>query len=220
MTIADIVAERGITEILHFTTNRGLVGSLATHAVLSRRALPKEAFLEHVLHPNAHQRPENSALFDKSADWLDYINLSITAINRRFFVVSERWHQDTSVWWGILSFDPVILSHPGVVFATTNNGYNQCVRVAGINGLKGLFAARIARKPDWTVNRTGMRADNLTTCEQAEVLYPTRVPMEFLRKIYVRTGDDRDRVRGFVREFGYDEVDVTLDPEKFLGSPN
>lgn len=219
MTLQEQVEARGITEVLHFTTNRGLVGSLAAFAVLSRRALPSEAYLEHVLHPNARYRPEEAAFFDKSEDWLDYINLSISEINRRFFSVSEGWHQDRAVWWVIMSFDPVLLTHEGVYFATTNNGYPYCERTPGLVGFEKLFSSPIRRKPGWTVGR-GNRPPNLPTCEQAEVLYPNRVSTDYLRRIYVRTDDERDIVRGFVREFGHGAIDVEVNPQKFAGNPN
>jgi hypothetical protein len=219
MNIEEAIRQRGITEVLHFTTNRGLVGSLAKSALLSRRALPSDDYLEHVLHPNAHQRPEESAMFDKREDWLDFVNLSVSEINRRFFNVSERWHQDASVWWVILSFDAAIMTHRGVYFATTNNGYTLCNRAAGIEGFEKLFSSPVQRKPNWAVSRYS-RPQTLPTCEQAEVLYPERVSIEYLRRIYVRTEDERDIVRGFMREFGLADVAVDLNPRKFLGNPN
>ena len=154
MTTEAIIAERGIAEVLHFTTHRGLVGTLASHALKSRFRLPRDAYLAHILHVNAAVRPEESAYFDKSDNWLDYVNLSISEINRRYFEVSERWHASGQVWWAILSFDPVIMTHDKVVFATTNNSYDQCVRARGADGLSTLFAPVIERKrPSWRAYR-------------------------------------------------------------------
>src|SRR4051794_41099389 len=164
MSIADEIQRRGITEVLHFTTNRGIVGTLANGALLSRYRLPQEKYLEHVLHVNAAIRPEAAAFFDKSQNWLDYVNLSISEINARYFAVSNRWHQNKNVWWGILAFDPQIMTHDGVVFATTNNSYDLCIRKEGIKGFEGLFAQRIQRKANWSVGR-GLRAARLPTCE-------------------------------------------------------
>lgn len=220
MTLAQRILHRGITEVLHFTTNRGVVGTLACQALLSRRKLPENSYLEHVLHPNAKSRPETSTYFDKSADWLDYVNLSISELNRRFFLVSERWHADQDVWWAILSFDANIITHEGVYLATTNNGYDLCRRQKGVDGFEALFAPRIGRKsPTWSVSR-GDRPDFLPTCEQAEVLYPEHVSTEHLRRIYVKTGEHGDCVRGWLRELGPQGVDVVVNTQKFIGRYN
>jgi hypothetical protein len=219
MTLAQAITARGIDELLHFTTNRGIVGTLASHSLLSRHRLPQERYLEHVLHVNAATRPEAAAFFDKSQNWLDYVNLSISEINARYFAVSKRWHHDKNVWWGILAFDPQIMTHDGVVFATTNNSYNYCVREGGVEGFERLFGPRIQRKNNWSVGR-GLRAPRLPTCEQAEVLYPGGVSTEFLRCIYVQEEEHHDQALGWLWEFGCHNVSVVLSPEKFAGKPN
>jgi len=220
MTVQEIIDQRSIKEVLHFTTNRGLVGTLASRALQSRYRLPEDKYLQHILHVNAAVRPEASAFFDKSDNWLDYVNLSISEINRRYFEVSERWHADGDVWWAILSFDAVIMTHENVVFATTNNSYGLCLRERGDQGLNGLFAPIIHRKPpSWRANRVG-RAAELPTCEQAEVLYPAAVSTDFLRRIYVREEEHQDQVSGWLEEFGLPGIEVVWSPQKFLGKKN
>ena len=49
---------RGISEILHFTTNRGLLGTLVSKKLLSRYRLTDDKLLQHILYPNAAIRPE------------------------------------------------------------------------------------------------------------------------------------------------------------------
>lgn len=220
MTIADTIQQRGISEILHFTTNRGIIGTLANDALLSRHQLPQEKYLQHVLHVNAASRPESWRGFDKSQNWLDYVNLSISEINRRYFEFSSKWHKDSDIWWGILAFDPAIMAHDGVFFATTNNAYEPlCIRDSGNAGLARLFQDLVQRKSGWTVSRRG-RAAHLTTCEQAEVLYPQRISLESLRRIYVQEGEHQDQVRGWLAEFGLRHVDVVINPVKFQGCKN
>lgn len=220
MTVAETIRQRGISEVLHFTTNRGVIGTLAARALLSRHQLPQEKYLQYVLHVNAANRPESFHGFDKSQNWLDYVNLSISEINRRYFDVSLKWHKDLDIWWSILAFDPVIMTHEGVFFATTNNAYEPlCLRQPGNAGLMQLFQDSVQRKSGWTVNRR-YRAAHLTTCEQAEVLYPQRVSLEFLRRIYVQEGEHQDQVRGWLADFGLHNVDVVIDPEKFQGCKN
>jgi ssDNA thymidine ADP-ribosyltransferase, DarT len=219
LTITDEISRRKITEIVHFTTNKGLVGILAEKTVYSRRRLKGYQYLQYILHPNAKMRPEESDFFNKAADWLDFVNLSISEINRSFFNFSQRWPHNQEILWVILSFDPQILTHEGVYFTTTNNTYEHCQREVGVTGLRGLFANPIRRKGTWRAYR-GNRVDRLPTCEQAEVLYPVALPLSFLRRIYVNRAEDADRVRGWLREFEIEGVEVRVEPQKFEGAPN
>lgn len=75
---------RGISDVVHFTTVSGAVGVLASRAVMSRKRLPEEEYLEHVYRPNSAIRKDQA--------WLDYVNLSITRINDWMFGTSVRWH--------------------------------------------------------------------------------------------------------------------------------
>jgi len=219
MSVQNEIVERDITEVLHFTTNRGLVGILATRHLRSRRRLPEDEYLQHILHPNAIVRPEDKPYFDKSKDWLDYVNLSISEINSSFFGFSGTWTHNQGRWWAILAFDPVILTHDGVFFATTNNAYEHCNRKDGLKGLLQLFAPTVWRKGQWRAVR-GNRQPRLPTCEQAEALYPGEVSTEFLRRIYVRNGEDADRAGGFLRDFPHPGVEVLVDERKFAGARN
>lgn len=58
MTLAEAMRIRGIREVVHFTTNCGIVGILARNAILSRRRLPQDKYLQYILYPNAAMRPE------------------------------------------------------------------------------------------------------------------------------------------------------------------
>ena len=225
MSLESSIQERVITEILHFTTNRGLVGSLASQSLLSRALVGEDAYLRHVLQLNSQNRPEESGFFDKSEDWLRFVNLSISEINRRFFEFSLCWHTNDDVWWCILSFSPEIMTHDGVWFATTNNGYDECERDQGEPGFGALFAPCIRRKAygangrPWDVWRYD-RSDNLPTCEQAEVLYPERLSLDYLNHVYVKQSEHHDTAVGWLHEFEYSDVTVSVSPQKFLGKKN
>jgi hypothetical protein len=183
-TIAEVVDRRGIAEVLHFTTNKGLTGILAEGAVLPRKRLPEHKYLEHVYEPNAETR--------KDLRWLDYVNLSISRINTEYFGHSARWHAHQDLWWCALAFDPAILSDEGVFFATTNNIYTGCRRAGGVNGLEALFAERVRRWSGNNVERPEGMPEELTTCPQAEVLYPGPLSLDRLLKVYVATGPHAD----------------------------
>jgi len=179
MNVADLVEDRDIENVVHFTTNHGLCGALAEGRLLSRARLPETKYLEHVYRPNASVR--------KDREWLDYVNLSISRLNWEFFDHSQRWHADTDVWWCAVALDPMLLSFDGVVFTTTNNIYTSCRRATGGIGLEALFADTVARWPGNVAKRDPRLPRNWTTCHQAEVLVPREVPMELLRRIYVAT---------------------------------
>jgi hypothetical protein len=207
VTIRDIIKKRSITEVLHFTTHKGLLGSLHSGAVKSRKRLPAELDLEFIYTPNA--------IYRKDAAWLDYVNLSISRINSVFFATSCRWHRAEDLWWCIMSFDPEILTHPGVYFSTTNNMYTGVERGAGAAGLEHLFAARIVRYNGNIAVRSAQLADDFPTCVQAEALYPGELPVKYLRRVYVETNDDQDEVYAQMHLVGVFGVDVIIDPKRF-----
>lgn len=208
MTVKEIIQARGITEVLHFSTSEGLVGVLDKRAVKPRSQLPDDKRLEFIFKPNA--------IFRKDVGWLDHVSLSISRINSEFFAVSGRWHRERDIWWCILSFRPEILTHSGVVFATTNNKYHVTVRGTGASGLEQLFAPAVVAYPSGTVERrSSTMPANLTTCEQAEVLYPGELSTRFLERIYVKDGDHQDQVFAQLSGIQHPLVDVVIDPEKF-----
>jgi hypothetical protein len=207
VTIQDILKERSITEVLHFTTHRGLLGSLHSGAVKSRERLPAEVDLKFIYKPNA--------IYRKDPAWLDYVNLSISRINSVFFATSCRWHRSEDLWWCVMSFAPVILTHPGVYFSTTNNMYTGVERGAGAAGLERLFAARIVRYNGNIAVRSAQLADNFTTCEQAEALYPGELSVKHLRRVYVETNEDQDEVYAQMHLVGVFGVGVIIDSKRF-----
>ena len=207
MTIGEIIKRRGIAEILHFTTHKGLLGALHSGAVKSRQRLPAEVDLRYIYMPNAN--------FRKDLAWLDYVNLSISRINNEFFRACCRWHRAEDLWWCIMSFDPVILTHDGVYFTTTNNMYTGVRRGKGPSALEALFAERIVR---WTGNVVSRHEDmptNFTTCVQAEVLYPRELSTEYLRGIYVVCAEDMDEVHAQLAMTNFKTIEVLVVPENF-----
>lgn len=206
-----LVTAKGIGEVLHFTTDRGLLGIFATKTLLSRARLEKEKHIEHIFAPNCENRL-------KDPEWTDYVSMSISRVNGRMLGVSEKWHESDGRWWAVLSFDVTLLGDPGVFFATTNNTYRDCVqRGQGADALKKLFAPAV----EWGWHgskhvRTATTPPAWTTDPQAEVLYPREVPIGYLRAIYVREHERLDDVRGLFGVFrGIEQVPVECRPEVF-----
>lgn len=195
-TIAQLVAARGIAEVLHFTTNFGLIGVGARSAVLSRALLDVDAYLEHICRPVWGNR-------SKDADWAGYVNMSISRISARMFTVSRKNIAGADLWWPVLSFSPDILSDAGVVFTTTNNSYGETVkRGDGVCGLEALFGEKIPWGHYGSVsNRRTSMPDSWTTNDQAEVLYPRQLALDHLKAVYVETEDLVDDAMATLRLF-------------------
>lgn len=215
MTAAEIEAEltdRGITEVRHFTTNRGLLGTLSAGELVSRRRLGQQELTELIAMNNCQRRWDT--------EWFDHVSLSLQRINGYLYGISSNkwWAGREDLWWCVLGFDTSILSHPDVVFCTTNNGHYSAVkRGYGVEGLRALFA------PEVTVvkNRRAIplerkaQPDNMTTSPEAEVLYPGAVSTQYLRVIYVPQPHLADSVHGWFTSTLHPEVAVVYDPEVF-----
>ena len=209
MSIAALVARRGIAEVLHFTTNSGLTGILASGAAKARSNLLEDTYLEHILKHNCPARGRN-------AGWHSYVNLSITRINSRLFGISVgNWHKDLDGWWCILAFDPTVLTHDGVIFTTTNNIYPSCNRQAGIAGLESMFAPVVSGRYSTRIERYPGQPESEPTCIQAEVLYPQAVSTEFLRRIYVRDEEHRDAVHGIFGALSLPPIECVVSSAHF-----
>lgn len=210
MSILESIERREISEALHFTKNSGLSGTIHSRATKSRQLLEIDKELKYIFEPNAN--------FRKDRQWLNYVNLSITDINSEFFRVSScSWHAGCGSWWCILSFSPRILTHDGVFFTTTNNIYSGVSRALGETGLEAMFAPQVQRWSGNVAVRPDGLASNLTTCEQAEVLYPEQLSTDYLQRIYVRTEEDADDVNGLLEIYGQKPELIVL-PEKFQGA--
>lgn len=207
MTVQHVIEVRDIQEVLHFTTHLGLVGILDSKAVKSRKRLERNKRLEHILRLNTNR------VLDPA--WVDYVNLSITRINMNLFDISSiSWHPD--VWWLVLAFDPIIMTHEGVHFVTTNNAYHQHLRRGqGPEALESLFEPNVKGRYGVTICRTHGMPACCTTCVQAEVLYPRELSTDYLRRIYVSKEEDQDDVYGQQNGLSHPEVDVIVDPNKF-----
>jgi ssDNA thymidine ADP-ribosyltransferase, DarT len=209
MNISETVKSRKIESIVHFTTNHGSLGVLATRKLKARARLSEDALLKHIFQVNATDRSRDAA-------WHDYVNLSISKINANFFEVSAgAWHKESDFWWCILVFDPVILTHEGVKFTTTNNMYSGVSRAAGASGLEALFDPSIRRWHSSTVTRPATFDQCLPTCPQAEVLYPGEISTDFLKAIYVQTDTSADELAGQFAAVAHRPVKIEIRPELF-----
>ncbi|MFJ7905083.1 DarT ssDNA thymidine ADP-ribosyltransferase family protein [Streptomyces sp. NPDC096198] len=206
--IGALIQERKITEVVHFTTNRGLLGILVQRLCKARALLAQDQYLESIYHQNTKIRRE-------APQYWSYVNLSISEPNHRFLrISSDDWWADEDLFWAVLSFDPVIMTHPGVLFAPGNMGYDGITPVEGLPGAEALFADRVPKGFNKTMPRWN-RAPHLPTNPQAEVLYPQAVSTRHLQRIYVLTHEDAAKAEAIVSVSEHDEVDIIVDPVTF-----
>ena len=198
--------EKGVKNVVHFTTISGVTGVLWSQAVKSRALLPEDKYLEYVYKPNAATR-------ERDEEWIDYVNLSVERINDRMFGFSTKWHVKDGVSWVVLSFQPSILAHPGVVFTTTNNIYSSCQRAEGLPGFEMMFNDTM-REYDGTLHDRSDKRANWPTNRQAEVLYPGELSTDYLQRIDVQLEEKVDTVNAILDVLGMD-VPVRYAPEVF-----
>lgn len=206
--IANEVRERSITEVLHFTTNRGFLGILSQGRVLPNSKLHKEDTLAFIFQQNSQSRKEKNPI------WLDYINLSISRLNHEFFSYSQYLHRNDEMFWVVLSFFPNILEHDGVFFTTTNNIYPSCKRAEGHDGLVNMFSNPIEGKYQQKFYRNEGCLPSWTTCEQAEVLYPHELSLQYLDKVYVLDETTRSSVKAQMSLYNK-SIATVVDPSVF-----
>ena len=199
-------AERkGIKNIVHFTRTNGAIGTLYAGALKSRKRLPDDQMVKSVYEPNAKLRMDTP--------WLDYVNLSIERINDWMFAASKRWHLQADDSWVVLSFHPKILTHPGVVFTTTNNKYPECRRAEGLKGFQRMFSDSVTGYQGRMYNR----ADKQTawpTDRQAEALYPSELACSYLQRIDVQLEETVDTMHGILGGLKMN-IPVRYAPEAF-----
>jgi hypothetical protein len=204
-TPAEGAVARGVTQVVHYTSQRGIMGSLRKGSVLSRERVANDPDLAYIF----------EGVWDrKDPDWIDYISLSISRTNLDLFRRSRKNHPDW--WWGVLSFDPAVLDHEGVWFTTTNNIYPPCLRGQGREGFDAMFAERVPfgyyGSEHW---RRSDHPGELTTDPAAEVLYRGALSLEHLRTIYVPAKEQRRMVHAWCETFECDEPPVEVDPSVF-----
>ena len=162
---------------------------------------------------------------DRSRDvpWHGYNSLSIGKVNSELLARKNRQeNQDQYLGWYLLAFDPVILTHAGVLFSTTNNAYTSVtLRAGGREGLEALFAPSVVAYPSRTsVRRRAKMPYCEPTCRQAEVLYPDSLSLEYLRTIYVIEPEQADWVSAIVSmariDIVHPRVNIEIKPEVFL----
>jgi hypothetical protein len=204
-TPAEQAHERGVTEIVHFTTDKGVLGSLRKEHLLSRARVSDDPDLAFIF---------NAVWPVKLPEWVDYISLSVTSINRELFNRAER--NLPGRWWAVMSFEIEILDDPGVVFTTTNNAYDDvCRRQEGVDGFADMFSERVPWGYYGSVQHRATCLPAQPTHRQAEVLYPGEISLEHLQSVYVRDSEQRRMIRAWCSAFDREPPEIEIRPDVF-----
>jgi len=175
--VAEALDRRGVQQVLHFTTNHGLLGIVASKAIKPRASLEEDTYLEHLFVPNA--------AFRRDPAWAGHVSLSVSRINTEFFRISQGWHAADDLWWCVISIDASVLTHTGVVFCTVNNIWPSAFRGSGAQGLEAMFSDLVIGRYGEQVTRGHQMPAAWPTSVQAEVLYPGEIPTSYVRRVYV-----------------------------------
>ena len=209
MSLPDAIAGRDIRQLLHFTTNRGALGILASKSIKPRSELAEDPQLEKIFYPNAADRHRDEA-------WHGYVNLSISSINERFFdICANNWHRDMDFWWAVFAVSPQVMLHGGVYFTTTNNMYSGVQRQTGETGFASLFAPVVVRWSGNSVRRAATTPNSSPTCNQAEVLYPGSLSTDYVQRVYVRSNEYADELAGQIAVSGHAPLEIKVEPSLF-----
>jgi hypothetical protein len=194
---------RGVRELVHYTTKRGVHGTIASRALLSRARLDKEEYLEHIREPVWPR---------KDPAWVDHISLSVTSINDELFRQSRSHFPQ--LWWAILSIDPAILDDDDVMFTTTNNIFPKVRRATGIRGFDAMFADQVYGKYSSVHTRAGL-TNCQTTDRAAEVLYPRRICIDHVQAVYVLDAEHKRTVLAWCEALDHPDLCVEIRPHVF-----
>lgn len=200
-TPPQLARDRGVREILHYTSQKGVMGSIIVDALLSRKQVEETPAVEFIF----------EGVWDRYRDprWVDHISLSVSQINLDLFERSRRRHPDW--WWAVMSFDPTLLADNDVWFTTTNNIFPSCRRNPGLAGFEAIFAERVEGRFQRIYDRTELAlAPNLPTDLAAEVLYPQRIALDRLQRLYLPGEQHRRTVNAWCEVYGRDELPVEI----------
>lgn len=196
-------ARRGVRELVHYTTEKGIQGTIASKALLSRAQLDQEEYLALIREPVWPRR---------DAPWIDHISLSVTTVNEDLFRRSRSHFPH--LWWAVIAVSPVVLDADGVVFTTTNNIFPSVRRGVGVAGFEAIFAEEVVGRYGVVHTRAGL-PDAQPSDRAAEVLYPQRIETSHIEAIYVMESDHKNMILGWCAALDHPDILVEVRPDAF-----
>lgn len=179
-TFAEILAERDVSRLCHFTPARNLPHILGDGYVRATKDLADDV------------RAVYSATDLSRLDGhQEKICCSIEFTNGYYFA-KARIKGEAVLFpdWVVLLIDPIVTSRNGTLFCTGNaaRGYGSTA-YPGTDGLTALYQASVVGSGGTTFNRSSAHLPCCPTDIQAEVLVPAPISLEDVLAIVVRSDD-------------------------------
>lgn len=200
---SEAAARRGVSQLVHYTTQKGIEGTIASKALVSRAGLEKEEVLALIREPVWDRR---------DAPWIDHISLSVTSINDDLFRRSR--NHFPHLWWAVIAVSPAVLDDDGVVFTTTNNIYPSVMRGTGASGFEAMFADEVVGRYGVVHTRAGL-PEAQPTDRFAEVLYPKRIETSHIEAIYVMEPGHKNMILAWCAALDHPDIAVEVRPDAF-----
>jgi len=201
MPINNLIQEREIKALYHFTTTINLLGIFSIGRICPRyeydtlRNLADENlygdYLDH--------------MDDLRLDGLsNYVNTSLSHPNV-YLLEAYKARKDLAHYsWCILCLDPHLMERPDTMFSVTNAASASATEYGirdGVNGFNQLFLDEvITRKGKFT--RRGLLPEYPTDI-QAEVLIPGGIPLDAVKEVYFETISDLHGCASAFKLMGY-----------------
>jgi len=202
------LSTRGITRLIHFTTEQNLPIIMEAGSVLSRSHLteirhPDESILDAVV-TNDQVRLDNRP---------DYVNVSIEHPNIPLLNAYKRRNSLSHVNWCLLALSPELIFHRDTLFAITNAASNRAKK-AGISGdisdFRRLFSDT-AKPNDSALNSNSKYPVDI----QAEVLYQGSIPTGYIDEVIFETDEHQAKTVAALRLLGVPVPKNKVDPRMF-----
>lgn len=216
-SIKKIIKDREITELIHFTSTRGLEGIFKARHILSRFELENSNFVD-----------DNEILFNSNdtfrMEGKNYINLSVSKPNKSLFNrFKHRKESDPTIGWCILKINPHVLLDDNLkCFFSITNAANSAAKndygiKSDVESFKKMFNDEVVVKNSYgskTYSRFGLNK-NQTTDNQAEILVEGKIPFKYINAICFETEHEKIRTSNIWSYLNLDNSKFEVDGEIF-----
>lgn len=197
MKMEEIIEERNITRLCHFTKSKNLPQILMNE----RGILASEFIDKDIFDPNDRYRYDGKT---------EYVNCSIQFPNVYYF---NKIHEKDIQFkeWIILFIDPYMIKEENTCFCKVNaaTGNGKYIK-KGIEAFKELFEDQVFK-----YTRTINMPENVPTNLQAEVLIHKRIPVEAIQAIVVPNEEQAKREKARLETINLEFPSIYVSPELF-----
>lgn len=195
--VKDIIEQRNITRLCHFTKSKNLPQILMKgKGILASEFIDKDIF-----DPNDKFRHDGKT---------KYINCSIQYPNIYYF--NKIFEKDVQFKeWIVLFINPYIMNNESTYFCKVNAAKNNGKYIKnGANSLEELFDKQVFK-----ISRTSSMPINVPTDLQAEVLIYEKIPIEAIDAIVAQSEEQAHREKVRLETLNLQIPNIYIIPEMF-----